>query len=246
MMQTYFLKFLKIFFTFFLILTQLPDSQAQTALNKKADSLFIKKKFDDAKVIYEQILKNSENTNPKIYLKLANISENKGEFVSELYYLNLFFFKEPNEKVFEKMYNVATENGFKGYEKNDLNYFLFYYRKYSTYVWGSFLVLGIYIFVVLLAKKRNKQFSPVRHKIIFLIYLLFLGSLINIPNNYRSAIIKNPKVYLRDYPSAASQIIGQIGEGNRLNIIKSDDIWYQVLWEGQFCYLKESDILIVK
>ncbi|AFK05310.1 SH3 type 3 domain protein [Emticicia oligotrophica DSM 17448] len=225
---------------------QLIDSQAQTNLNKKADSLFVQKKFDESKALYEQILKNSSNPNPKIYLKLANISESKGEFVNELYYLNLYFFKQPNEKTFEKMYLVASENGFKGYEKNDLNYFLFYYRQYSNYLWLGFLILGIYIFVVLILKKRNKQFSPARHKVIFVVYLLFLGGLINLPNNYKSAIIKNEKVYLRDYPSAASQIVGSISEGNRLNVIKSDDIWYQVLWEGNFCYLKASDIYVVK
>ena len=245
-MQTYFLKFLKIFSLSFLFITQVLDSQAQRALYKKSDSLFVQKKNDEAKVLYEQILQKSPNVNPKIYLKLANICETKGEFVKELYYLNLYFFKNPNEKVFEKMYNVATENGFSGYEKNDLNYFLFYYRQYSNYVWGSFLALGIYIFVVLLLKKKNGQFSPIRHKIIFFVYLIFLAVLINLPNNYRSVIIKNEKVYLRDYPSAASQIVGDIGEGNRLNVIKSDDIWYQVLWEGKFCYLKESDVWLVK
>jgi uncharacterized membrane protein len=222
------------------------DSQAQRVLYKKADSLFTQKKNDEAKVIYEQIIENSPNPNPKVFLKLANICETKGEYVKELYYLNLYFFKSPNEKVFEKMYSVASENGYSGYEKNDLNYFLFYYRQYSIYVWGSFLLLGIYIFVVLILKKKNKQYSPIRHKIIFFIYLIFLVVLINLPNNYRSAIIKNEKVYLRDYPSAASQIVGDIDEGHRLNVIKSDDIWYQVLWDGKFCYLKASDVWLVK
>ena len=125
-MQTYFLKFLKIFLFHFFIFTQVLDSQGQTSLNKKADSLFIQKKNDEARNIYEEIIKKNQNLNPKIYLKLANISEAKGEFVKELYYLNLYFFKKPDEKVFEKMYLVAYENGFNGYEKNDLNYFLFY------------------------------------------------------------------------------------------------------------------------
>ena len=102
-MQTYFLKFLKIFLFHFFIFTQVLDSQGQTSLNKKADSLFIQKKNDEARNIYEEIIKKNQNLNPKIYLKLANISEAKGEFVKELYYLNLYFFKKPDEKVFEKM-----------------------------------------------------------------------------------------------------------------------------------------------
>jgi tetratricopeptide (TPR) repeat protein len=130
-MQTYFLKFLKIFIFLFIVFTQALDSQGQTSLNKKADSLFIQKKIDEARNIYDEIIENNINVNPKIYLKLANISETKAEFVKELFYLNLYFFKKPDEKVFEKMYNIASENGFSGYEKNDLNVvkFLFQHGK---------------------------------------------------------------------------------------------------------------------
>ena len=93
-MQTYFLKFLKIFILLFIVFTQVLDSQGQTSLNKKADSLFTQKKNDEARNIYNEILTNNQNVNPKVYLKLANISESKGEFVKELYYLNLYFFKK--------------------------------------------------------------------------------------------------------------------------------------------------------
>ena len=44
MMQTYFLKFLKIFLLLYSLFTQVLDSQGQTSLNKKADSLFTQKK----------------------------------------------------------------------------------------------------------------------------------------------------------------------------------------------------------
>ena len=245
-MQTYLKKFIKIFFIYLAYLSQPTDSQAQTTLHKKADSLYKEKNFEQAYIIYQKIFENNSNINPNIFLKLAYISEQKGEFVNELFYLNKYLFQKPSESIFEKMYVIATENGFSGYEKNDLNYILFYYRQYANYIWGTLILLGIYIFVVLIMKKNRGQFSPLRHKIVFVIYLIFLAGLINLPNNYRSAIIKNEKVYLRDYPSAASQIIGSITEGNRLNIIKSDDIWFQVLWEGKFCYIKSTDILVVK
>lgn len=102
-MQTYFLKFLKIFIFLFIVFTQALDSQGQTSLNKKADSLFIQKKTDEARNIYNEIIENNINVNPKIYLKLANISETKGEFVKELFYLNLYFFlRNPTKKYLKK------------------------------------------------------------------------------------------------------------------------------------------------
>ncbi|WP_337040663.1 SH3 domain-containing protein [Emticicia sp. 17c] len=207
--------------------------------------MFKQKKFDEAASIYEKIASSSATINPKIYLKLANIYENKGDFVKELYYLNLYSFRYADERVFEKIYTIATENGYKGYEKNDLNYFLYYFRQYSNYVWIVFLLIGIYVFVVFIIKKNNQQFTPTHHKVIFIIYLIFLAVFINLPNNYRTVIIKNEQVYLRDYPSAGSHIIGSISEGHRLSVINSEDIWYQVLWDGKFCYLKQSDVLLI-
>src|SRR5690606_187697 len=114
--------------------------------------------------------------------------------------------------------------GYKGYEKNDLNYFLYYFRQYSIYVWMGFLLVGIYVFVVFIIKRTSNQFTPTHHKVIFLLYLIFLSILINLPNNYRTVIIKNEHVYLRDYPSAGSHIVGDISEGHRLNVINSEDI----------------------
>lgn len=245
MMQTYFLKFLKRLFLISIFSLQILDSQAQRKLYLSADSLFKQRKFDDAAALYEKILISSTNFNPKIYLKLANIYESKGDFVKELYYLNLYSFRFADERVFEKIYMIATENGYKGYEKNDLNYFLYYFRQYSIYVWIGFLLVGIYVFAVFIIKRIDNQFTPTHHKVIFLLYLIFLSVLINLPNNYRTVIIKNEHVYLRDYPSAGSHIVGSISEGHRLNVINSEDIWYQVLWDGKFCYLKQSDILLI-
>jgi len=245
MMQTYFLKFLKRLFLVSIFSLQILDSQAQRKLYLSADSLFKQRKFDEAAGIYEKILVSSTNFNPKIYLKLANIYESKGDFVTELYYLNLYSFRFADERVFEKIYMIATENGYKGYEKNDLNYFLYYFRQYSIYVWIGFLLVGIYVFAVFIMKRINNQFTPTHHKVIFLFYLIFLSVLINLPNNYRTVIIKNEHVYLRDYPSGGSHIVGSISEGHRLNVINSEDIWYQVLWDGKFCYLKKSDILLI-
>lgn len=244
-MQISFLKFLKIFLLISSFSLQVLDSQAQRKLYLSADSLFKQRKLDEAAELYEKILVSTANFNPKIYLKLANIYENKGDFVKELYYLNLYSFRFADERVFEKIYTIATENGYKGYEKNDLNYFLYYFRQYSIYVWIGFLLVGIYVFTVFIIKRTSNQFTPTHHKVIFLLYLTFLSVLINLPNNYRTVIIKNEHVYLRDYPSAGSQIVGDISEGHRLNVINSEDIWYQVLWEGKFCYLKRSDILLI-
>lgn len=246
MMQTYFQKFLKKNLTFFFILLQVLDSQAQSSELKKADFLFSQRKFDESKLIYENELKRNDLISPNVYLKLAQISEFKEDFLTELYYLNLYFLKVPDEKVFNKIYSIANDRGYVGYEKNDLNYLMFFYRQYSNYIILFLLILGIYIFVILFWKNYKKQYSPLRHKILLFIYLNILGFLINFPNNYNLAIIKNSDTFLRDFPSNGASTLGTINVGNRVSVINSNDIWLSVLWDGKLCYIKESDVYLIK
>lgn len=245
-MQINFLKFLKKIFFFFIIISQVADSQAQSDLFKKADILFSQKNYNEAIKIYTQLLNVSPTNNSKIFLKLSAAYESKGDIPECLYYLNLYYLKQPSDAVFSKMANLAEQNNYKGYEKNDLNFIVLLYRQYFPFILLGVMILGVYIFSILIYKRIKKQYTPTRHKFILFIYLIILFVIINIPNNYRAIIIKNNNVYLRDYPSAASQIVGQINEGHRLNVVTSDDIWYQVFWDDKFCYVKDSDVWVIK
>lgn len=245
-MQINFLNFLKKISFLILIITQTVDSQAQSDLLKKADVLFSQKNYNEAIKIYTQLLGISPNINSKIYLKLSAAYESKGDVPESLYYLNLYYLKQPSDAVFTKMASLAEQSNFKGYEKNDLNFIVLLYRQYFPFILLGVMILGIYIFSILVYKRVKKQYTPTRHKFIFFVYLIILFVIINIPNNYRAIIIKNNSVYLRDYPSAAAQIVGQISEGHRLNVVTSDDIWYQVFWDDKFCYVKDSDVWVIK
>jgi hypothetical protein len=245
-MQTYIQKFLKKTLAFFLLLLQVLDSQAQNQNLQRADSVFSLRRFDEAKLLYEAELQKQTFTNPVVYLKLAQIAENKEDFLLELYYLNQYFLRKPNEKFFNKIYAIANDRGYLGYEKNDLNYLMFFYRQYSNYIILFLLGLGIFIFSTLLWKKYKKHYSPTRHKVVLFFYLIILGFLVNFPNNYNWAIIKKEDTYIRSFPSNGSSVLGTIQVGNRVNVLNSNDIWLHILWDGQLCYIKESDVYLIK
>lgn len=210
-----------------------------------ADSLFQKKEYTKAKLEYLKIL--SQNSyNPNVLLKLAYISGQEGEIINEAFFLSEYDKKNANEKVMTHLANLGKEHNWSGYEKNDINYFLLIYRKFAPYLILFLIVIGIYVFGVLIHKKLTKQFMPTRHKTITFIYLILLLAFVNISNNYRSVIVKQDDVILRSYPSSAAPTLGTISKGNRLNWLNSDDIWLQVLWNNQLVYLKQADVLKIE
>jgi tetratricopeptide (TPR) repeat protein len=245
-MQTNFLNFLKNIFFILFFLFEVHQSHAQVSLLHQADSLYNQKNYGLSEKSYVEVLQKNIVINPNIYLKLANMNEAKGDYPNALYYLNLYYLKKPSDALFTKMANLANERNYKGYEKNDLNFIVLLYRQYFLFLLMALMILGVYIFSILIYKRIKNQHTPLRHKFIALIYITFLLTLINLPDNYIAIIIKNNNVLLRDYPSAAAEITGKIDEGHRLNVVSVDDIWYQVFWDEKFSYVKKSDILVIE
>lgn len=246
MMQIKPSTFIKNILTFFLLLCQFTDTQAQSRQIKIADSLFVSKNYFQAESYYENSLLKKEKANSSIYLKLAFISENLGNTPKSLYYLNLYYLKHPSKSLFNKMNLMAIDNNYKGYENSDLNFLVLLIRQY--YIQTLVLLLGfsILIFVILVYKKQTNQFIPAGQSMVLIVFLLVFLVLVNLPANYKAVIIKKNIAYLRNYPSSASPIVGNITIGNKLNVISTEDIWHQVLHENQLVYIKDTDVWEVK
>jgi len=70
--------------------------------------------------------------------------------------------------------------------------------------------------------------------------------LVFISNNYllspeTGIITGNPSLVMTQ-PSAAGNLIQQVGPGHRVILKSSTDIWYQIEWEDQTAYIKKSQI----
>lgn len=212
----------------------------------RADSLYARNRFEQARQAYETALLRGQDSNPIVFLKLAELYERQHRDADALHCLNRYYEVRPSTAVLQKMNQLAAEHDWVGYELSDFNLLVLLYKQYGDYLIGVMLALAAYVFVVLLLKKYKHQYILPRHKLIFLLYLSGMGILVNLPENYAVAIVRAPKAVLRTDPSAAAPVADAVGLGNRLNVLGNDDVWLRVVWDNQFTYVRQSDVWLVE
>jgi tetratricopeptide (TPR) repeat protein len=244
-MQALRLKKIIFFFVFAGFLSQPVEAQFPSSEYRRGDSLFAAGRFEEARRAYERGLLLTPRPAPPVYLKLAYLAEQRQDLLRAQYYLNLYFERRPDEATLTRLSNVARAQGWEGYERNDFNFLLLVYKQYAGYLLATLLLLALYIFGVLLIKRRKREYIQTRHLTIFVLYLLGIGILVNAPAGYRQGIVNRAAVVLRSEASHGAPIAYQIDEGHRLNILGSTDIWLRVLWNNELVYVKQSDVWLI-
>ncbi len=237
--------FIKIFLLFFVLLGQPFDSKAQNDIAKKADSLFLARNYPEAAQLYEAIFSDPKVNNEHVSLRLAYIFENEGNYPKALFYLNSYYNMRPTDEVFDKMNKIALAHKFTGYERNNINFVFALYQQYYIFILYAVIVLGIFLLWVLFSKRRQRKPIYRNNWALVITYLVVLTLLINLPSSYRSAIVKE-KTYLRNYPSSAASVIGEIEPGNKINIFGSDDIWLKAYWNRGVAYVNGNDLWLLE
>jgi len=241
-MQARYNKKLILWFVLTLILPKYEAFSANRNELKTADSLFAMAKYAEASALYKKNFGNDEKNNQSLLLKLAFLSEKTNDYTDCLYYLSKLAIITPSRKLFEKMDKLASEQNLKGYEFDDYNYFIIFYRRYGDYIPILLLTLGAYIVFIMVLKVRRKEAILRIHKISIIFYLLALLGLLNIPSLYKTCIIVNENTFLRDEPSSAAQVIEKVGRGHKLTIVGSVDHWDRVIWNNKIVYVRQSDL----
>lgn len=220
-------------------------AQTTFQLLREADSLFAQNRGEAARLKYEQLVRQPGQTQPTVFLKLAQLYERQNRDADALHHLNRYYELRPSAEVLRKMSELADEHDWVGYELNDFNLLVLLYKQYGHYLVGVMLALAAYVFSVLLIKKFKHQYILPRHLVLFLLYLLGVGILVNLPENYAVAIVRSPTAILRIEPSAAAAVADAVGMGNRLNVLGNDDVWLRVVWNNQLSYVRQSDVWLV-
>ena len=209
---------------------------------KAADSLFAIAKYQDAYVLYKKSFGEDKKNNESLLLKLAFLSEKANNYTDCLYYLNKLALIKPSRKLFEKMAKLASDHNLSGYEFDDYNYFIIFYRRYGDYIPLLLLTLGAYIVWIMILKVRRGESILQIHKISIVGYLLVILGVVNIPSLYKTGIIVNENTFLRDEPSSASSVVERIGKGHKLTIVGSVDHWDRVVWSNRIVYVRKTDL----
>ena len=209
---------------------------------KTADSLFAMARYPESLVLYKKNFSEDEKNNQSLLLKLAFLAEKTNNYTDCLFYLSKLALTNPSRRLFEKMDKLAEEQNLTGYEFDDYNYFIIFYRRYGDYIPILLLTLGTYIVVIMVTKVRRKEPILHIHKLSIIVYLLVLLGILNVPSLYRTCIIINENTFLRDEPSSASAVIDRVGKGHKLTIVGSVDHWNRVIWNNQIVYIRKSDL----
>ncbi|WP_229206155.1 SH3 domain-containing protein [Dyadobacter fermentans] len=209
---------------------------------KTADSLFAIARYPEAQTLYKKNFSLSEKNGQALLLKLAFLAEKTNNYTDCLFYLSKLALVQPSRHLFEKMDKLAKEQNLSGYEFDDYNYFIIFYRKYGDYIPILLLTLGTYIVVIMVTKTRRKEPILQIHKISIIVYLLALLGILNVPSLYQTCIIVNENTFLRDEPSSAAGVVEKVGKGHKLTIIGSVDHWDRVIWNNRIVYIRKSDL----
>lgn len=209
---------------------------------KTADSLFAMARYPESLVLYKKNFSEDEKNNQSLLLKLAFLAEKTNNYTDCLFYLSKLALINPSRRLFEKMDKLAAEQNLTGYEFDDYNYFIIFYRRYGDYIPILLLTLGTYIVVIMVTKVRRGEPIMQIHKVSIVVYLLVLLGILNVPSLYRTCIIINENTFLRDEPSSAAPVIDRVGKGHKLTIVGSVDHWNRVIWNNRIVYIRKSDL----
>ncbi|MEO6286273.1 MAG: SH3 domain-containing protein [Dyadobacter sp.] len=207
-----------------------------------ADSLFAMAKYPESLSLYKKNFSEDEKNNQSLLLKLAFLAEKTNNYTDCLFYLSKLALINPSRRLFEKMDKLAVEQNLTGYEFDDYNYFIIFYRRYGDYIPILLLTLGIYIVVIMVTKARRREPILQIHKVSIVVYLVVLLGILNVPSLYQTCIIVNENTFLRDEPSSASPVVERVGKGHKLTIVGSVDHWDRVIWNNRIVYIRKSDL----
>lgn len=216
------------------------DAQSYDFRLKMADSLFYQRKYTQSLELYKGIF-DEKAYSPAMLLKMAYVEEGLGHTAMSLYYLNSYYQLTRNEKALEKMEETATAFQLRGYEITPLDRFLMFLKIYRLPV-IVFLAFGTFLFGISAFRTKGKdmQWFVVVVQFVFAAALLFF---INIDLTQNSGIISKSPVYVMSGPSSGSKVVAIIGDGHRLDVEGTKDVWVKITWEGKDGWVKESTLL---
>jgi tetratricopeptide (TPR) repeat protein len=232
-----FIAKLIIFFAAFL---QSFNCQADISKLQKADSLFVTKNYQEAMIIYEDLLQNDEIYSPAMLLKMAFISEGIGDYSNGSFYLAKYYDLNPNPRVITKIKTLTEQSNLIGYELNDRDRFMRFLTDLQmeiTSVFAFLLILSlILLFVFRKTADQPRYYLP---SLLFLVLTFVANNFLSEPN---TGIVTGSPTLVMDKPTAAGKLLKIAYPGHRVVIKSSKDIWFEVTWGNQRAFIKKENI----
>jgi hypothetical protein len=211
----------------------------------KADSLFRLKQYTQSFELYQKLFLDKKYS-PAMLLKMAYIQEGLGRLAPSMYYLNLYYLVTNDEQALTKIEETALKNKLEGYDDSDAARLWTILREYYWQILWVILSICFFLLAFLLYQKVRLKRSPIPIAVILVFFLILLFAHDHLSKSTTQGIIASPSTYLMSGPSAGSSVVGIVGEGHRLEILGSNDIWLRVKWIDKEVYVKERELLPVR
>lgn len=208
-----------------------------------ADSLYEKGKYAEAADRYFDLYQQGE-TSQAALLKMAFVQEGTGNPSKALFFLNQYFLLSEDFKAYEKIQELASVNGLKGWEMTDFEKFAMLINNRLPLI--STVLLVFCLFMLSLMFFLNKRGKVAARRVagfitLFIVFQLF--AIINLVAPEQKAVVRQ-STFLLEGPSAASQVVSRLSPGHQVEIAKATDVWLAVHWAGRQGYIKQSDLLV--
>jgi hypothetical protein len=209
----------------------------------EADSLFNNQQYVEAFTKYDSLLQNQQLYSPQMLLKMAYIKESLRDYTGAMYYLHLFYKKQPSRSVLKKMEELGQAHRLNGYEYNDLQFFKTQLSKHYMRILELMLLVAVVTVTVMFVSWRKGHCFSRTFKVGFTLYLLFILYYINFLNLGDEGIIKKDQVAIMSAPSAGATWLATASQGHKVPITGEKDIWYRIRWKGQTAYVRKHNLL---
>ncbi|WP_242917048.1 SH3 domain-containing protein [Pontibacter liquoris] len=174
---------------------------------------------------------------------MAYIREGLRDYTGAMYYLHLFYTKEPSRSVLKKMEELAQAHRLQGYEYNDLQFFKTQFSKYYMRLLELLLLLAVVTVTVMIVSWRKGHRFSSTFKIGFTLYLVFILYYINFLNLGVAGIIRQNNAVIMSAPSAGATWLATASKGHKVPITGEQDIWYEIRWKGEKAYIRKSNLV---
>ncbi|MGY6546420.1 SH3 domain-containing protein [Arthrospiribacter ruber] len=202
--------------------------------------MFGNQAYQEAYVIYEDLLQNEDAYSPAMLLKMAFIAEGTGDFSKASFYLAKYYDENPNPRVITKIKTLTEQSSLVGYELTDRDRFLKFLTDVQSELTAVFAFLLIVSLILLLVYNKNvirpKYYLPT----IFLLVLVFVAN--NFLSGPKTGIVTGSPTLVMDKPTAGGKLIKVVDPGHRVVIKSSKDIWYEVKWGDRKAYVKKESV----
>jgi hypothetical protein len=175
-------------------------------------------------------------------LKMAYIHEGLEHYDDALYYLNLHYIHTADQEVLAKMEELANEHNLQGYEVSDEDFIYSFFYRFYPYIIGVLLALAFLLLALVYRERFRLQQSGKIPAIFMSVVLAAVFILLNFGLSYDRGIVSDSSAYLMEGPSAGADVVEVIGEGHRLKIEGTEDVWVKTSWDNRTVYIKGNKL----